>query len=175
MDRILDSGSNDWGSTPHGCTKQQKRACRKKTYRHALFLSLSELLSPKVAIYRNIFYLCSVESVYTMRKFKTIFLDEAVEFLDSLTEQARDKIFYNIFKVEGGVKSNDLFKKLEGTDIWEFRTLYNGIQYRLFAFWDTENETLVVATHGIIKKVWKVPSKEIAKAEEIRKQYFETK
>lgn len=20
MDRILDSGSNDWGSTPHGCT-----------------------------------------------------------------------------------------------------------------------------------------------------------
>ena len=110
-----------------------------------------------------------------MRKFKTIFLDEAVEFLDSLTEQARDKIFYNIFKVEGGVKSNDLFKKLDGTDFWEFRTLYNGIQYRLFAFWDTENETLVVATHGIIKKVWKVPSKEIAKAEEIRKQYFETK
>ena len=21
MDRILDSGSNDWGSTPHGCTR----------------------------------------------------------------------------------------------------------------------------------------------------------
>ena len=110
-----------------------------------------------------------------MRKFKTIFLDEAIEFLDSLKEQARDKIIYNILKVEGGVINNDLFKKLEGTDIWEFRTLYNGIQYRLFAFWDTEEDTLVVATHGIIKKVWKVPIKEIAKAEEIRKQYFETK
>lgn len=110
-----------------------------------------------------------------MRKFKTIFLDEAMEFLDGLKEQARDKIIYNVRKVEGGVINNDLFKKLEGTDIGEFRTLYNGIQYRLFAFWDTEEEALVVATHGIIKKVWKVPSKEIAKAEEIRKQYFETK
>lgn len=110
-----------------------------------------------------------------MRKFKTVFLQEAVEFLGNLPEQARGKIFYNIDKVEGGVVSNDLFKKLENTDIWEFRTLYNGIQYRLFAFWDTERETLVVATHGIIKKVWKVPTKEIAKAEELRRKYFENK
>ena len=85
------------------------------------------------------------------------------------------KIFYNIRKVQGGLKSNDLFKKLEGTSIWEFRTLYNGIQYRLFAFWDTEEETLVVATHGIVKKVWRIPSKEIAKAEAIREEYFKTK
>lgn len=110
-----------------------------------------------------------------MKKFRTIFLDDAAEFLDGLTEQARNKIFYNIRKVEGGVLSSDLFKKLDGTDIWEFRTLYNGIQYRLFAFWDTEKDTLVVATHGIVKKVWKVPTKEIEKAEEIRKQYFESK
>lgn len=110
-----------------------------------------------------------------MRKFKTIFLEEAVEFLDNISNQARKKIFYNIDKVEGGIISSDLFKKLEDTDIWEFRTLHSGIQYRLFAFWDTEEETLVIATHGIIKKVWKVPSKEIAKAEEIRKQYFESK
>lgn len=110
-----------------------------------------------------------------MKKFRTIFLDDAAEFLDGLTGQARNKIFYNIRKVEGGVLSSDLFKKLDGTDIWEFRTLYNGIQYRLFAFWDTEKDTLVVATHGIVKKVWKVPTKEIEKAEEIRKQYFESK
>lgn len=110
-----------------------------------------------------------------MKRFKTIFLEEAIGFLESLSEQARGKIFYNIDKVEGGFRSSDLFKKLEGTDIWEFRTLYNGIQYRLFAFWDTEQETFVVATHGIIKKFWKIPFKEIAKAEEIRRKYFETK
>ncbi len=46
---------------------------------------------------------------------------------------------------------------------------------RLFAFWDTETETLVVATHGIIKKTQKTPQKEIQRAEEIRKEYFNEK
>lgn len=66
-------------------------------------------------------------------------------------------------------------KKLENTDIWEFRTLYNRIVYRLFAFWDSDAETFVIATHGIIKKTQKTPSKEIAKAQEIRRQYFLSK
>ena len=69
-----------------------------------------------------------------------------------------------------------LFKKLND-NIWEFRTLYKSIAYRLFAFWDKTNggETLVLATHGIIKKTNNTPPKEIEKAENIRKQYFERK
>lgn len=110
-----------------------------------------------------------------MMKFRTIFLDEARDFILSLPQPTKDKIVYNIHKVESGLINNDLFKKLENTNIWEFRTLYNGIQYRLFAFWDTEENSLVVATHGIVKKMWKVPTKEIAKAEKIRNEYFETK
>jgi len=47
--------------------------------------------------------------------------------------------------------------------------------YRLFAFWDTDTDTLVVATHGIIKKTQKTPQKEIAKAEAIMRKYFEYK
>lgn len=46
--------------------------------------------------------------------------------------------------------NTELFKKLENSDIWEFRTLYEKTAYRLFAFWDTRNDTIVVATHGII-------------------------
>lgn len=65
-----------------------------------------------------------------------------------------------------------LFKKLDNTDIWEFRTLYEGVAYRVLAFWDTDNETLVIATNGFEKKSQKTPQKEIAKAEEIRKRYF---
>jgi len=38
-----------------------------------------------------------------------------------------------------------------------------------------ENETLVIATHGILKKSQKTPSKEIYKAEEIRKNYLKSK
>lgn len=66
-------------------------------------------------------------------------------------------------------------KKLENSEIWEFRTLFNGNCYRLFSFWDTETDTLVIATHGIVKKSQKTPPKEITKAEEIRKKYFELK
>ena len=69
----------------------------------------------------------------------------------------------------------ELFKKLENSEIWEFRTLYGGICYRLFAFWDTEIEALVVATHGIVKKTQKTPKKEIEKAERLRKEYFNDK
>ena len=62
---------------------------------------------------------------------------------------------------------------MENSEIWEFRTLYNKTAYRLFAFWDKDKETLVIATHGIIKKTQKTPSKEIEKAEAIKKRIFQ--
>ena len=109
-------------------------------------------------------------------QFEVMFMDEASEFLDCLPETARDKIIYNMHKVKGGLIDNELFKKLDGSDgIWEFRTLYNGLQYRLLAFWDEQEKRLVVATHGFVKKTWKVASKEITRAVALRKKYYETK
>lgn len=99
----------------------------------------------------------------------------AREFLSSLPEKAQRKITYNLLKVEGGEIDKELFKKLENSEIWELRTLFNGVCYRLFAFWDTEREALVVATHGIMKKTQKTPKKEIKKAEAMRKEYFNNK
>ncbi|MCI7614272.1 MAG: type II toxin-antitoxin system RelE/ParE family toxin [Bacteroidales bacterium] len=107
--------------------------------------------------------------------FRLALLEEAKKFLQSLPPQAYKRILYNIDRVAGGERNKELFKKLENSEIWEFRTLYNGIAYRLFAFWDTDMNTLVVATHGIIKKTQKTPKKEIARAEAIMKQYFEIK
>lgn len=110
------------------------------------------------------------------QKFRIILTGEAQDFLESLSLAAREKIAYNIRRVMGGEINNELFKKLESSDgIWEFRTKYSGIAYRLFSFWDTDTETLVIATHGIIKKTQKTPSKEIAKAERIKQMYFEKK
>lgn len=108
-------------------------------------------------------------------KFQVELLPEAVEFLENLDDKARSKIYYNIRKAQF-VSDNEIFKKLNDF-IWEFRTLYNNKAYRLFSFWDKADgkETLVVATHGILKKTQKTPPKEIRKAEEIRKQYFENK
>ncbi|MDE6267147.1 MAG: type II toxin-antitoxin system RelE/ParE family toxin [Muribaculaceae bacterium] len=107
--------------------------------------------------------------------FQFLLLEEARLFLKSIPEQARDKIYYNIKKIQGGIKDSELFKKLENTEIWEFRTLYHGTAYRLFSFWDKSSGAFVIATHGTIKKTQKTPPKEIVRAEEIRKRYFEQK
>lgn len=107
--------------------------------------------------------------------FRLILSIEADQFLLSLPVKVADKIRYNIRRVQKGERDPELFKKLGDTEIWEFRTLSNKQAYRLFAFWDTEKETLVIATHGIIKKTQKTPQKEIAKAQEFRRIYFEKK
>ena len=101
--------------------------------------------------------------------------DEAKTFIKLQPLKAQQKIDYNIFKVEGGVMDKELFKKLDNSEIWELRTLFNGICYRLFAFWDNEIKAMVVVTHGIIKKTQKTPKKEIEKAERIRQEYFNDK
>lgn len=110
-----------------------------------------------------------------MNKYNVIFLTEAREFLIQMDEKSRDKVIFNIDKSK--IKNdNELFKKLKG-EIWEFRTLYNKTHFRIFAFWDKSEkiETLVLATHVIIKKTGKTPEKEIEKAENIRLRYFELK
>ncbi len=108
-------------------------------------------------------------------KFGVVFLNQAVDFLENLDPKARIKIYYNIDKARL-INDPKLFKKLEG-EIWEFRTKYQSIQYRLFAFWDktAKTETLVISTHGIIKKVSKTSKNEIRKAEKIRLEYFKYK
>lgn len=94
--------------------------------------------------------------------------------MENLPQKAKDKILSNIRKAKY-VLDPKLFKKLEGTEIWEFRTKFDGIQYRLLAFWDTSTNSLVVATHGFIKKEQKTPRQQIKRAEEIRILYFKMK
>ena len=110
-----------------------------------------------------------------MRYFETRFLEEANEFIAGLDSKTIKKIFYNIDLAE---QTNDpkLFKKLQN-DIWELRTKFAGLQIRLLAFWDkTDNKrSLVIATHGFIKKVDKVPISEIERAIKLREKYFNSK
>ena len=109
------------------------------------------------------------------KKFEIEFLEEAAEFLDRVDEKAREKIIYNIRKAQV-TNNRELFKKLNN-EIWEFRTLFKRTYYRLFAFWDKTDgsETLVLTTHGLIKKTGKTPKGEIEHAELIRKRYFENR
>lgn len=106
-------------------------------------------------------------------RFSLVFLEEAFDFLRGLERKHYEKILFNIRKVQVQPDS-ELFKKL-GDDIGEFRTLFQGKQYRLLAFWDktSSTRTLVVATHGFVKKKSKVPTEEILRARNLRERYFE--
>ncbi|MDP3444787.1 MAG: type II toxin-antitoxin system RelE/ParE family toxin [Ignavibacteria bacterium] len=110
-----------------------------------------------------------------MKYFETRFLEEADKFIAGLDSKTVKKIFYNIDLTE---QTNDakLLKKLQN-DIWEFRTKYAGLQIRLLAFWDKTDckKILVLATHGFIKKVDKVPRNEIERAIRIRNEYLDNK
>ncbi len=109
------------------------------------------------------------------KNFDIVFLDEAFEFLSGLDKKHYEKILFNIRKAQID-RDPELFKKLKD-EIWELRTLYQGFRYRLLAFWDkTDSQnTLVVTTHGFIKKRSKVPDNEIQKANQLMIKYFEDK
>lgn len=104
-------------------------------------------------------------------KLRIILLDEATAFVRSLPEKAQKKIVYNMNRIKHGEVDKELFEKLSDT-IWELRTIFNNVKYRLLAFWDSETRSLIVVTHGFTKKTQKTPPKEIAKAEAIRKEYL---
>lgn len=106
-------------------------------------------------------------------KFTVLYSEEADTFLSQQTEKVRAKILYNVARASY-LNDPKVFKKLENTDIWEFRTLFDNIQYRLLAFWDKRNgrNTLVIATHGFIKKTQKTPLREIQHAKQIMDEYF---
>ena len=55
---------------------------------------------------------------------------------------------------------------LQHSAVWHKRGLWNKTE---------KVDTLVLATHGMIKKTGKTPEKEIKKAENIRLRYFELK
>jgi len=110
-----------------------------------------------------------------MQYFETIILEEADNFILTLDDKIRKKVFYNI-RVAERTNSPELFKKLN-SEIWEFRTLYAEKNIRVLAFWDKTDKTntLVIATSGFIKKTNKTPLNEIEKAKRIRIRYFEEK
>jgi len=105
-------------------------------------------------------------------KFQVLLLDDVDKFLATLDKKTREKVLYNLWK-SSMINDSELFKKITD-EIWEFRTLFQGKQIRLLAFWDktSKQPKIVVCTHGFVKKEWKVPKQEIEKAIGIMKEYY---
>jgi phage-related protein len=117
----------------------------------------------------------TLNKFFSVERFEVEFLPEAVEFMEELNDKAREKIYFNIRKAQM-INDPELFKKLND-DIWEFRTLYNKTYYRLFAFWEKSGgkNTVVISTHGLIKKTARIPKSDLEKAARIRNEYLSQK
>lgn len=94
------------------------------------------------------------------------------EFLDSLSSRAAQKIIWVLLLLEEmEMLPGQYFKKLtDADDIWEARISFGSNIYRVFFFFC--KGSIVVLTHGIVKKTQKTPSKEIEKAEKYKKDYL---
>ena len=63
------------------------------------------------------------------------------------------------------------FKKLVNTDdIWEVRVSFGSDSYRIFCFF--AGKSIVVLTHGLVKKTQKTPQREIERTEFYKREYL---
>jgi phage-related protein len=95
------------------------------------------------------------------------------EFLDSLPAKAAQKVTWVLTLIEDlDVVPSTYFKKLVSTEeIWECRIQLGSNAYRIFCFFD--GNSVVVLTHGLIKKTQKTPHREIERAEACRRDYLQ--
>jgi len=72
---------------------------------------------------------------------------------------------------ERNIVPSSYFKKLEGTeDIWECRVQHSSNTYRILGFF--AGHATLVLTHGFIKKSQKTPAREIARADNCKKDFL---
>ena len=94
------------------------------------------------------------------------------DFLDSLPGKVAQKVTWVLSLLEElDIVPASYFKKLVGSeDIWECRIQFGSNAYRIFCFF--EGNSVVVLTHGLVKKTQKTPKNEIEKAEAYRRDHL---
>jgi phage-related protein len=93
-------------------------------------------------------------------------------FFDSLPAKATQKVTWVLKLIEDfDTVPATYFKKLVGTEeIWECRVSFGSNAYRIFCFF--KGNSVVVLTHGFMKKSRKTPKAEIEKAEAARREFL---
>ena len=96
-------------------------------------------------------------------------------FLDSLSGKVSQKVTWVLSLIEDiDMVPSKYFKKLIGTkEIWECKVRIRSDSFRIFCFF--YSNSLLVLTHGYIKKTQKVPIAEIRRAERYRDDFIRRK
>ena len=94
------------------------------------------------------------------------------DFLDSLPGKVAQKVLWVLMVAEElDTLPTTYFKKLVGPDdIWECRVQLGSNDYRILCF--HAGGSVLVLTHGFIKKTQKTPAKEIERAETYKEDYL---
>ena len=94
------------------------------------------------------------------------------DFLDSLPGKVAQKIVWVLKLLEDlDVVPSSYFKKLIGTDeIWECRIQFGSNAYRLLCI--SLDRSVVVLTHGFMKKSQRTPAHEIERAKAYRRDFL---
>jgi phage-related protein len=94
------------------------------------------------------------------------------DFLDSLSGKVARKVTWVLNLLEDlDTVPSTYFKKLTGSEeIWECRIAFGSNACRIFCFF--AGNSVVVLTHGFMKKSRKTPKAEIEKAEAYRRDFL---
>jgi phage-related protein len=94
------------------------------------------------------------------------------EFLNSLNAKQAQKVLWVMRVVQELPRVPvQYLKKLEGReDLWEVRAEFGGDAFRLLGFWDAGR--LIILTNGFAKKTQKTPEREIALAEQRKRDHL---
>ena len=94
------------------------------------------------------------------------------DFIDRLSGKAAQKITWTLSLMEElDVLPANYFKKLVNSDgIWEVRVSLGSNIYRIFCFFSAKS--VVILTHGLVKKTQKTPPSEIERAEAYKREYL---
>ncbi len=113
-----------------------------------------------------------------MKEFKRtieVYKNHFWDFYNSQPVKVQEKIDWTIGLVKSlRIVPKNYFEHIVGTDgLWEIRTQVGNNIYRVFCCFDEGN--IVILLSGFQKKSQKTPLKEIEKAENLKKEYFNGK
>ena len=103
------------------------------------------------------------------------FKDYYEKFYDNQTDKVKRKILWILRIIEDIDRIPELYlKHLKNTSgLYEIRVQVLSNIYRIFCFFDIDN--IVVIGHGFQKKSQKTPKQQIEKAEQIKREYYDSK
>lgn len=97
------------------------------------------------------------------------------DFYESQTDKVKKKIIWTLKVIEeiDRIPEGYLKHLKNTTELYEIRIQSGNNIFRIFYFFDSGN--LVVIGHGFQKKTQKTPKQQIERAEQIKKEYYDSK